>query len=76
MKAVGLAVSSKDCWRKISIRSLMRFERYRRWCVEKLRFHQSSENVGDRKFPGKSRTSFISHPEAILFSRISREEVF
>jgi hypothetical protein len=44
--------------------------------VEKLRFPQNSENLEDRKCLGKSRTSFIGHPDAILFLLISREGVF
>jgi hypothetical protein len=44
--------------------------------VEKLHFRQNSENLGDRKCLGKPRTSFLGHPDAILFLRISRERVF
>jgi hypothetical protein len=44
--------------------------------VEKLHFRQNSENLEDRKCLGKPRTSFVGHPDAILFSRISRERVF
>jgi hypothetical protein len=32
--------------------------------------------LGDRKCPGKPRKSFVGHPDAILFLRISREGVF
>jgi hypothetical protein len=32
--------------------------------------------LGDRKCLGKLQKSFIGHPDAILFSRISREGVF
>jgi hypothetical protein len=39
--------------------------------VEKVRFSQNSENLGDRKYLEKLRTSFVGHPNAILFSRIS-----
>ena len=35
--------------------------------VEKLRFPQNIENLEDRKSLGKSRTSFVEHPRAILF---------
>jgi hypothetical protein len=44
--------------------------------VEKLHFPQNSRNLGDRNCPRKTRTSFVGHPDAILFSRISREGVF
>src|ERR1019366_1167045 len=44
--------------------------------VEKLHFRQNSEKLGDRKCLGKPRKSFVGHPDAILFSRISREGVF
>jgi hypothetical protein len=44
--------------------------------VEKLRFLQNSQNLGDRKCLGKLRKSFVGHPDAILFLRISRERVF
>jgi hypothetical protein len=44
--------------------------------VEKLRIPQNIENLEDRKCLGKSRTSFVEHPDAILFLRISREGVF
>jgi hypothetical protein len=35
--------------------------------VEKLHFLQNSRNLGDRKCLGKSRKSFVGHPDAILF---------
>jgi hypothetical protein len=44
--------------------------------VEKLHFLQNSRNLGDRKCLGKLRKSFVGHPDAILFLRISRERVF
>jgi hypothetical protein len=44
--------------------------------VEKLHFRQNCENLGDRKCLGKPRTSFVGHPDAILFLRISRERLF
>jgi hypothetical protein len=44
--------------------------------VEKVRFSRNSENLGDRKCLGKPRKSFLGHPSAILFSRISLEGVF
>jgi hypothetical protein len=44
--------------------------------VEKLHFRQNTENLGDRKCPGKPRTAFVGHPDAISFLRISRERVF
>ena len=44
--------------------------------VEKLRFRRNSGNLEDRKCLGKSRTSFIERPDAILFARILREGVF
>src|ERR1035437_2104179 len=44
--------------------------------VEKVHFLQNSRNLGDRKCLGKSRKSFVGHPDAILFLRISREGVF
>jgi len=47
-----------------------------RFGVEKVRFPQNIENLEDRKYLGKSRTSFVEHPDAILFSRISHEGVF
>jgi hypothetical protein len=44
--------------------------------VEKLHFRQNTENLGDRKCPGKPRTAFVGHPDAISFLRISPERVF
>jgi hypothetical protein len=44
--------------------------------VEKVHFSQNSRNLGDRKCLGKPRKSFVGHPNAILFLRISREGVF
>jgi|SRR5436190_18496950 len=44
--------------------------------VEKVHFPQNSENLGDRKCLGKSRKSFVGHPDAILFLRISQKGVF
>jgi hypothetical protein len=44
--------------------------------VEKLHFPQNSQKLGDRKYLGKPRTSFVGRPDAILFLRISQEEVF
>ena len=44
--------------------------------VEKVHFSQNNEELGDRKCLGKSRESFVVHPNAILFSRILREGVF
>jgi hypothetical protein len=44
--------------------------------IEKVHFPQNNQNLGDRKCPGKPRKSFVGHPDAILFLRISREGVF
>ena len=44
--------------------------------VEKLPFHPKLPTFGYRKCPGDPRESFIGHPDAILFSRLSREGVF
>jgi hypothetical protein len=44
--------------------------------VEKVAFLKKLSKFGDRKCPGDSRESFIAHPDAILFSRFSREGVF
>jgi hypothetical protein len=44
--------------------------------VEKVAFLEKLPKVGDRKCPGDPRESFIAHPDAILFSRFSREGVF
>jgi hypothetical protein len=44
--------------------------------VEKLRFPQKRGILGDRKCLGKPRKSFVGHPDAKLFLRISREGVF
>jgi hypothetical protein len=44
--------------------------------VEKLAFLPKQPKLGDRKCLGEPRKSFIRHPDAILFSRISREGVF
>jgi hypothetical protein len=44
--------------------------------VEKVHFYQNNEDLGNRKCLGKPRKSFVGHPNAILFSRISREGVF
>jgi hypothetical protein len=43
--------------------------------VEKIHFPQDSQNLGDRKCLGKPRESFVGHPDAFLFLRISREGV-
>jgi hypothetical protein len=44
--------------------------------VEKVAFLEKLSKFGDRKCPGDPRESFIGHPDAILFSRLSREGVF
>jgi hypothetical protein len=44
--------------------------------VEKVQFPQNNENLGDRKCLEKLKKSFVGHPSAILFLRISREGVF
>jgi hypothetical protein len=44
--------------------------------VEKVRFSQNSQNFGDRKCLGDPRTSLVGLPNAILFLRISGQEVF
>jgi hypothetical protein len=44
--------------------------------VEKPVFLQNIENLEDGECLGKSRTSFVEHPDAILFLRISGEGVF
>ncbi len=44
--------------------------------VEKVAFLEKLPKFGDRKCPGDPRESFIGHPDAILFSRLSREGVF
>jgi hypothetical protein len=44
--------------------------------VEKVAFLQKQPKLGDRKCLGKPRKSFVGHPDAILFLRISREGVF
>src|ERR1035437_6098561 len=44
--------------------------------VEKVRFPQNSKQLGDRKCLGKPRKSFVGHPNAILFLRISRRVSF
>jgi hypothetical protein len=44
--------------------------------VEKLHFLQNSRNLGDRKCLERPRKSFVGHPGAILFLRISQEGVF
>jgi hypothetical protein len=44
--------------------------------VEKLHFLRNSQNLGDIKCSEKLRKSFVGHPNAILFLRISRERVF
>jgi hypothetical protein len=44
--------------------------------VEKLHFLQNSRNLGDRKCLERPRKSFVGHPSAILFWRISQEGVF
>ena len=44
--------------------------------VEKVHFLQNSEKLEDRECTGKRRTSFVGHPDAILFLPISREGVF
>jgi hypothetical protein len=44
--------------------------------VEKLDISEIGTNLGDRKWLGDSRRSFIGHPDAIYFLRISRSEFF
>src|ERR1022692_2616627 len=44
--------------------------------VEKVHFPQNNQNLGDRKCLGDPSKSFVGHPDAILFLRISREGVF
>jgi hypothetical protein len=44
--------------------------------VEKLPFRPKQPNWGDRKCLGKLRRSFVAHPDAILFLRISGQRVF
>jgi hypothetical protein len=44
--------------------------------VEKSPFSSKLPKFGDRKSLGKPRKSFVGHPDAILFLRISRERVF
>jgi len=44
--------------------------------AEKVAFPPKQPKLGDRKCIGDRRKSFIRHPEAILFLRISRERVF
>jgi hypothetical protein len=44
--------------------------------VEKVAFLENLPKFGDRKCLGDPRESFIAHPDAILFSRFSREGVF
>jgi hypothetical protein len=39
--------------------------------IEKVRFTPKQPKFGVYKMPRKSRKSFIGHPDAILFSRIS-----
>jgi hypothetical protein len=43
--------------------------------IEKVAFLEKLSQFGDR-CPGDPRESFIAHPDAILFSRFSREGVF
>jgi hypothetical protein len=51
-------------------------ERYRLWLLKKSLSLKTCQNLGDRRCPGDPRESFIAHPDAILFSRFSREGVF
>jgi hypothetical protein len=44
--------------------------------VEKLPFCQNSRNLGHRKCLPKRRSSFVGHPSAVLFLRISQIGVF
>jgi hypothetical protein len=44
--------------------------------VEKLAFVPNGQILGDRKCIGEPTKSFIGHPDAILFLRISSEGVF
>jgi hypothetical protein len=38
--------------------------------VEKVHFPQNSQNLGDRKCPGKPRKSFVGLPNCKVFSAI------
>jgi len=51
-------------------------ERYRLWVLKKSIFLKTNEDLGDIRCLGKPRKSFVGHPNAILFSQISREGVF
>jgi hypothetical protein len=51
-------------------------ERNGEWLLKNPHFPQNSRNCGDRKCLGKIRKSFVGHPGAILFLRISPEGVF
>jgi hypothetical protein len=44
--------------------------------VEKLHFPRNGKILGDRKCLGKRRSSFVGHPSAVLFLRISQIGVF
>jgi hypothetical protein len=44
--------------------------------VEKVAFLSKRQKSGEGKCLGDPRKSFIGHPDAILFRRISREGVF
>ena len=44
--------------------------------VEKLPFRPKQPKIEDRKCLGNSRRPLISHPDAILFLRFSRQGVF
>jgi hypothetical protein len=44
--------------------------------VEKVAFLEKLPKFGDRKCPGDPRESFIARPNAVLFSRFSRDGVF
>src|SRR5262245_14558647 len=44
--------------------------------VEKVQFSPERPKLGGYKMSRKSRKSFVGHPSAILFSRISGERVF
>src|SRR5579863_7035690 len=46
------------------------------WLLKKSLFFKDDPKLGDRKCLGDPRKSFIGHPDAISFLRISRKRVF
>jgi hypothetical protein len=76
MKAGGFGGVQQVDWREIAITLIEGSCALSPVAVEKLDISEIETNLGDRKCPNESRRSFVGHPDAIYFLRISRSEFF